>query len=210
MLFRSEATSSDANQKESYTKDDRSYPALFFGSMSGEPRRNPMLVTIAIPFLNGSLTIRAAIQSVFAQTHDKWELLLMDDGSTDDSLQIAKSVRDPRVRVTSDGVRRGLVARLNQAAELADSPLLARMDADDLMHPERLARQVEYLRAHEHVDLVGTGLCTIGPDDRPVGMRSVAASQLRLKGLQHGYLHATVTGRTGWFRANPLPSTLAG
>lgn len=162
-----------------------------------------MLVTIAIPFLNGSLTIRGAIQSVFAQTYDKWELLLMDDGSTDDSLRIAKSVRDPRVRVISDGVRRGLPSRLNQATELAEGELLARMDADDLMHPERLARQVEYLKVHGAVDLVGTGAYAIDADNRAVGMRSVTASQPRRKGLQHGYIHATVTGRTAWFRANP-------
>jgi glycosyltransferase involved in cell wall biosynthesis len=160
-----------------------------------------MLVTIAIPFLNGSLTIRGAIQSVFAQIHDEWELLLMDDGSTDDSLRIAKSVRDPRVRVISDGVNRGLVYRLNQATNLAEGELLARMDADDLMHPERLARQVEYLKFHPDVDLVGTGMYSIDADNHAVGMHAIAASRLHLKGL--GYMHPTVTGRTAWFHANP-------
>jgi glycosyltransferase involved in cell wall biosynthesis len=160
-----------------------------------------MLVTIAIPFLNGSLTIKGAIQSVFAQIHDEWELLLIDDGSTDDSLRIAKSVHDPRVRVISDGVKRGLVYRLNQATALAEGELLARMDADDLMHPERLARQVEYLKSHKDVDLVGTGMYIIDADNNAVGIHPIPASRLHLKGL--GYLHPTVTGRTAWFHANP-------
>jgi glycosyltransferase involved in cell wall biosynthesis len=56
-----------------------------------------MLVTIAIPFLNGSRTIRGTIHSVFAQTCDRWELLLIDDGSTNNYLHIAKLTRDPRV-----------------------------------------------------------------------------------------------------------------
>jgi glycosyltransferase involved in cell wall biosynthesis len=160
-----------------------------------------MLVTIAIPFLNSSLTISSAIQSVFAQIHDEWELLLLDDGSSDDSLRIAKSIRDPRVRVISDGVNRGLVYRLNQATSLAEGELLARMDADDLMHPQRLARQVEYLKSHPNVDLVSTKMYSIDANSRAVGMHSIAASRLHLKGL--GYMHPTVTGRTAWFRANP-------
>jgi glycosyltransferase involved in cell wall biosynthesis len=160
-----------------------------------------MLVTVAIPFLNSSLTIKGAIQSVFAQIHNEWELLLLDDGSTDDSLQIARSVRDPRVRVISDGVNRGLVHRLNQATDLAAGELLARMDADDLMHPERLARQVEYLRSHEDVDLVGTGMYSIDAGNHAVRMHSIAAS--RLPQLGRSYMHPTVTGRTAWFLANP-------
>jgi glycosyltransferase involved in cell wall biosynthesis len=105
--------------------------------------------------------------------------------------------------VITDGVNRGLVYRLNQATELAQGELFARMDADDLMHPERLARQVEYLKVHGDVDLVGTSAYAIDADNRAVGMHSITASRLRLKGLQHGYIHPTVTGRTAWFRANP-------
>jgi glycosyltransferase involved in cell wall biosynthesis len=96
-----------------------------------------------------------------------------------------------------------LVYRLNQAAELAQGELFARMDADDLMHPERLARQVEYLKIHGDVDLLGTSVYAIDADNRAIAMHSVTASRLRLKGLQHGYIHPTVTGRTTWFRANP-------
>lgn len=160
------------------------------------------LVTIAMPFYNCRRTIYSAIRSILLQTYHNWELLATDDGSTDDSLRIAKSARDPRVRVITDGINRGLIYRLNQATNLAQGELFARMDADDLMHPERLAKQVEYLSAHRDVDLVGTGMYVIDSDNRPVGKRFTTASRLRQKGLQHGYLHATVTGRTAWFRAN--------
>jgi len=62
-----------------------------------------MSITIGMPFYNAEKYLADAIRSVFAQTYQDWELILMDDGSTDQSLEIAKSVDDPRVRVFSDG-----------------------------------------------------------------------------------------------------------
>jgi glycosyltransferase involved in cell wall biosynthesis len=163
------------------------------------------LVSIGMPAYNCEKTLGMAIRSIMRQTFQDWELLLMDDGSTDESLQIAKSIRDPRVRVISDGVNRGLAYRLNQATDLAKGELLARMDADDMMHPERLARQVEYFKCHQDVDLVGTDMYSIDADNHAVGMHSSAESRLHRKRL--GYMHPTVTGRTAWFRANPYDPT---
>ena len=75
-------------------------------------------VTIGIPFYNARRTLADSVRSVFAQTHADWELLLVDDGSTDGSLDIARSITEARVRSVSDGVHRGLVYRLNQIATL--------------------------------------------------------------------------------------------
>src|SRR3990172_8588478 len=93
------------------------------------------LLTIGISFYNAERTLGDAIRSVFAQNICEWELILIDDGSKDRSLNIAKAIVDPRVRVISDGKRMTLAPRLNQIAALAKAPLLARMDADDFMHP---------------------------------------------------------------------------
>src|SRR5690554_4188978 len=90
-------------------------------------------VSIGIPFFNAEAYLLDAIKSVFAQTHQNWELILLDDGSTDRSLEIARSIDDPRVRVYSDGQNKHLAARLNEIARLARYEYLARMDADDLM-----------------------------------------------------------------------------
>src|SRR5213082_2006357 len=73
-------------------------------------------VTIGIPFLNARRYLEDAVRSVFAQTHGDWELLLIDDGSTDGSVAVVRHLDDPRVRVLSDGSNRGLSARLNQIA----------------------------------------------------------------------------------------------
>jgi glycosyltransferase involved in cell wall biosynthesis len=162
-------------------------------------------VSIGIPFLNAGPTLADAVRSVLAQTYGDWELLLVDDGSSDGSVEIARGVRDPRVRVVSDGVRRGLPDRLNQIAALARGRYLARMDADDLMHPERLERQVRFLDADPRVDLVDTATFTIDEHNEPLGVRGDRPLDCRPGAvLKWGLLlHPTVTGRTGWFRQNP-------
>ncbi len=164
-----------------------------------------MRVSVGIPFYNAEQTLADAIRSVFAQTFQDWELILVDDGSSDASAEIAQAVEDPRVRILSDGVNRGLVYRLNQIGQLARGRYLARMDADDLMHPERLSRQVEYLDANPKVDLVGTGAYTIDAHNHLTGKReagpAVISPETALRRCL--FIHPTVTGRPEWFRANP-------
>ena len=119
------------------------------------------LITVGLPFFNNRRTLPDAIRSIFAQSLNDWELLLVDDGSTDGSLEFARAIRDPRVRLVCDGSNRKLAARLNQIAELAPSEFIARMDADDLMHPNRLRRQIELFRGQPGLDVVGTAAFTI-------------------------------------------------
>ena len=106
-----------------------------------------MLVSIGLPFFNAGRMLTAALQSIFAQSLEDWELILLDDGSSDKSLHLAASIQDLRVRLFSDGRNRGLSYRLNQSALLARGKYLARMDADDVMHPDRLRRQIGFCRS---------------------------------------------------------------
>lgn len=111
------------------------------------------LVSIAMPVRNGMPFLPAALESLLAQTHRELDILVVDDGSTDDSPRYVSSLRDSRVRVLpNDG--RGLVAALNTAIAEAHGELVARHDADDLSTPDRIARQVQYLREHPDVDVV--------------------------------------------------------
>jgi glycosyltransferase involved in cell wall biosynthesis len=162
-------------------------------------------VTIGIPFLNARRSLAAAVRSVFAQTHPDWELLLVDDGSSDGSIDVVRRLDDPRVRLVRDGSHRGLCARLNQIAAMARGAYLARMDADDVMHPERIERQLALLRADPGVDLVDTATFTVDDDLTPLGVRGDRPLDCRPEAvLRDGLLiHPTVTGRTEWFRRNP-------
>lgn len=162
-------------------------------------------VSIAIPFLNAKRTLADAVRSVFAQTCADWELILVDDGSVDDSVNLVRNIDDRRVRVVSDGVNRGLCARLNQIAGLAQGRYLARMDADDLMHPQRIERQLALLEGNPNVDLVDTATYTVDDDLTPLGIRgdhplNCSPENVLRRGL---LIHPTVMGRTEWFLRNP-------
>jgi glycosyltransferase involved in cell wall biosynthesis len=159
-------------------------------------------VTVGIPFFNSAATLLDSIRSVFAQTFTDWELLLVDDGSTDASLAIAESIDDPRVLVISDGINRGLVYRLNQMVSLANAPYFARMDADDLMHPERLTRQLEFVRSHPEIEIVGSAAFVIDREGKPYGVRGDRTANLTA-GVRAGFIHPTVLAKTKWLRANP-------
>jgi len=162
-------------------------------------------VTIGIPFLNARRYLGDAVRSVFAQTHDDWELLLVDDGSSDGSIDVVRHLGDPRVRLLGDGSNRGLCARLNQIASLAQGAYLARMDADDLMHPARIERQLKFLRANPSIDLVDTATFTVDDDLTALGIRGDRPLDSRPEVvLRNGLLiHPTVMGRAEWFRSNP-------
>ncbi len=161
---------------------------------------NP-LVTIAIPIYNAEDYLRFAIQSVINQTYNNWELLLMEDGSTDSSLDICKEfeLSDNRIKVVSDGSNRGLIFRLNQSVDLANGLFYARMDADDIMYITRIESQVQYLLCNSRVDVLGTSIMTINSKNSIIG-----------SGYEHGevtdFTHPTVMGKIEWFRAHRYES----
>lgn len=154
------------------------------------------LVTIGIPFYKDAQYLRYAIQSVRNQTYSNWELILIDDGSTDGSLDIANSFRDSRIKVVSDGANKGLPARLNEIVALANGDYVARMDADDIMTIDRIERQVSYLQLHPEIDVVGSSAMVI--DDKNCITHSV-----NQEGITGGFIHPTIMGRTSWFKDNP-------
>jgi len=162
------------------------------------------MVTIGLPIFNSARTLEDCLRSIYAQTWQDWELIIADDGSTDDGPAMLGTIRDPRVRVMIDGRRAGLVARLNQIADLACGELLARMDADDLMHPNRLERQVQFLRGPGQYAVAGTAAYSFtGSRSGWRHMRSNGSDQNLASVLRHGFfVHPTVMGRTEWFRQN--------
>jgi glycosyltransferase involved in cell wall biosynthesis len=164
-------------------------------------------ISIGIPFYNAEAFLADAIRSIFAQTYQDWELILVDDGSKDRSLEIAHSVKDPRVRVISDGQNKRLPYRLNQITHEAKFDLVGRMDADDLISPNRFERQVAVINDHPEIDLVTTGICSISNDKRPVGMRiGVPKGPYTGRNLllgRNSLCHAAILGRKSWFLRNP-------
>ncbi|GGD40963.1 glycosyltransferase family 2 protein [Muriicola marianensis] len=173
--------------------------------------KDKIYVTIGLPFYNAEDFLEMAIKSIFAQTYPYWELILMDDGSTDDSLAIAKSISDSRVRVISDGKNKKLAARLNEIVRIAKYDVIMRMDADDLMSTERLERQIEELEKYPEVDLISTGTISITNSLQYIGSRGQDISDISLQDLlsrRASPLHASIVGRKAWFSRNSYDEKL--
>jgi glycosyltransferase involved in cell wall biosynthesis len=122
------------------------------------------LVSVLLPVHNGERFLAAALESIVGQTLHDLECLVVDDASTDASREIATryAQRDARVRVLGSSTHRGLVAALNAAVAAASAPYLARMDADDIALPERLACQVRTLEGEPAWSVVGCRIRYLG------------------------------------------------
>ena len=170
-------------------------------AIQGDP-----LVSVIMSFHNARDTLTRAIRSLLWQTYPHWELILLDDGSSDNSAQTLKSLEDPRIHLRSDSVCRGLPVRLNQGISLAKGEYIARMDADDVAFPERCARQVAYLQNHPEVDLLATAALLVNANDQPIGLLATGLSHAAIcRRPWHGFPmpHPTWMGRADWFRQNP-------
>ncbi len=115
-------------------------------------------ISVVMPVHNGGAHLDAAIGSVVGQTWRDFEFVILDDASTDDTPAILERwvARDPRIRLARSPAREGWGGSSDRVARLATAPVCARMDADDVAHPERLAREWAVLRDHPDVVLVGT------------------------------------------------------
>lgn len=124
------------------------------------------LVSIVLPFRNEAATLEACLASIHSQTMPEFEVLAIDDGSDDASPEIVArwSSADPRFRLMCPG-RPGLAGALNLGLADSRAKYVARMDADDSMHPERLRLQCEFLDAHADVALVGSQV-SLFPESR--------------------------------------------
>lgn len=114
----------------------------------------PPRVSVVLPVRDGESSIEAALKSVLQQDEPDWELIVVDDGSRDSSADRVQAVADddPRIRLLRRPAK-GIVAALNEGLSHATAPLIARMDADDVMYPSRLRRQCDWLDSDP-----GTGL----------------------------------------------------
>lgn len=169
---------------------------------------NP-LVSVVLPVYNCPQYVGEAIESILAQTLNDFELIILDDGSTDRTPGILRQYADPRIRQIAHS-NIGLARTLNRGIEMARGEFIARQDQDDVSLPERLARQVGYLEAHPDCALVGTW-SAIWEDERATerGHRHPCENgELQMRMLFDSYLvHSSVIMRRSALDVSGLYST---
>ena len=166
---------------------------------------NP-LISVVMPVFNCETTLAIATRSILGQSCADFELLILDDGSTDKTVELAHTFVDSRVRVVADSSgNQGLASRLNQGVDLARGRYVARMDGDDISFPLRLQRQAEFLESNPEIDLVGCSMVIFKGAGELVGLQPARRRHTEICGnfLRSCLLpHATWMGGTDWFRTH--------
>jgi glycosyltransferase involved in cell wall biosynthesis len=151
-------------------------------------------VSVIMPIYNSADYVEQAIRSILDQTLEDFELILIDDGSTDETSEIIKKFHDPRIVMIHHDRNEGIVSSLNDGLRLARGEFIARMDADDISLPDRLSKQRAYLLLHPEYGVCGTSLQLIGTQQ--ILHMPVDPEELKCQLLYHTCLfHPTVMVR---------------
>jgi cellulose synthase/poly-beta-1,6-N-acetylglucosamine synthase-like glycosyltransferase len=136
--------------------------------------------------------LRAAVQSVLSQTYQTFELIIIEDPSPQPAASVLREFSDSRIRLSVRDEKGGFTSALRYGMELAKAPLIARLDADDLCQPQRLATQVRYLQEHPDVAVVGSRISVINDQGDMIGRRllplthdQIAAALRRYNCISH-------------------------
>lgn len=154
------------------------------------------LITVAMPVYNGGKYLAEAIESIFAQTYTNFEFIIIDDGSTDSSLQMLQHYqkRDARIRLVTRE-NRNLATTLNEIIDLASGNWIARMDADDIALPHRFERQLEWLEL-TGADIAGSWIQLFGTADKRILKHSQTDAAIKMEMLFGSpFAHPTVMMR---------------
>ncbi len=127
----------------------------------------PPLISIILPVYNAEPYLRQSIDSIIDQTFPDFELIIINDGSTDKSLNIINSYNDSRIKVVSRS-NKGLIDTLNEGISIARGKYIARQDADDYSAPNRLEKQLYYLENNNNIDIVGSFATVIDENDQRI------------------------------------------
>ena len=119
-------------------------------------------ITVLLPVYNCELYIQTAVESILNQTFIDFELLIIDDASTDATVSILKKINDSRIQLIEKPVNSGYTNSLNHGLQIAKGQYIARMDGDDISYPERFAKQLAYLETHPEVGVCGTTYKIVG------------------------------------------------
>src|SRR5690554_3719401 len=111
-------------------------------------------ITALMSTYNSAHHVKETINSILSQTYPDFEFLIIDDGSTDNTVEVIQKYNDPRIRLIQNKENKGVGACLNQALKLINTPYMAKVDSDDISHPERFAKQLQYMQQNPSLDII--------------------------------------------------------
>ncbi len=126
-------------------------------------------ISVIMSVYNGMPFLKEAAESILKQTYKNFEFIIVDDASTDVSWEYLKSLRDERIKLIKNKKNLGLAASLNKALQRAQGDFIARMDADDVSKPERLATQMDFMKKNPQVDICGSFVEVIDEGGKNIG-----------------------------------------
>lgn len=156
--------------------------------------KNP-LVSVLLPVHNAERTIYETIQSLLYQTYTNFELIIIDDGSTDKTKDIIKRAKDHRIKLIINKTRKRISTSLNQGLKSARGVYIARMDADDIASNNRFQVQVEFLERHPKVMLVGSWAEIVDFRGKKIGIKKFPVTYKRIREVilrYNPFIHPTV------------------
>lgn len=164
-------------------------------------------VTVILAVFNDGDLVAPCVQSILTQTLSDFELLIIDDGSTDRTPDVLAAIADPRIRLIRTEENRGLTAALHQAVAVSAGTFVARIDADQRAHRERLEVQVDFLEENPDVGIVGSAVEEIEPQSRKSIVRGRPRTQLAIRWrslLSSPFIHGTVMMRRSLLTSHDL------
>lgn len=164
------------------------------------------LVSVVIPVYNASPFIHESVRSILQQTYRHLEVIIVDDGSTDDSAEKIRQLDDHRIRFIENGQNLGLIATLNKAIGLCTGEFIARLDADDIALPDRITIQVRQMQENPSLMLLGSGYMTLGGDKNRTVILARTKGSIQANMLFNScFAHPSVMLRKEVFRRREVP-----
>lgn len=160
-------------------------------------------VSIVMPVYNAGKYLEPALKSIFAQTFTDWELIAVDDASTDGSWEYLQRIDDPRVHVLRNERNMRHPATCNRAIDMAKGKWIARMDADDIILPRRLEKQVVALETNSEIDVLGCGSFVTDLDLNPKLVWRPVTTDDKIKRVRtavYDMTYGSLTGKSSWWK----------
>lgn len=162
-------------------------------------------ITVLMPVYNGERYLHESIESILTQTFTDFEFLIINDGSTDRSIDIIQTYHDPRIKLISNDKNMKLIATLNKGLKLAQGKYIARMDCDDISLPTRLEKQFLFMERNTNIGVCGSWIQLLGIGEGHIEKYPTDSDDIQASLLFYcAIAHPTVMIRTEMLRKHNL------